>query len=80
MGSLGSRRGSPRAERAKTKAALARKKQDEGAIQAAEEAIEGGAQDEDDIEIDEQTGMQLYQNELEDKLTFMQKLQLRIAK
>lgn len=57
MGSLGSRRASPRAERAKTKAAIARKKQDEGAIQAAEEAIEGGVQDEDDIEIDEQTGM-----------------------
>lgn len=39
---MGSRRGSPRLERAKTKAAIAKKKQDEDAIQAAEEAIVGG--------------------------------------
>jgi len=41
MGSMGSRRGSPRADRAKTKA-LAKKKQDEDAVMAAEEAIVGG--------------------------------------
>lgn len=78
MGSVGSRKNSPRAERGKTKAAASKQKQDEDAIQAAEEAINGGDQD-DEIEIDENTGMQLYQNELEEKLTFMQKLQLRIA-
>ena len=75
---MGSRRGSPRTERGKGKGG--KKKQDEDAIQAAEEAIVGGEQDGEDIETDEQTGMQLYQNELEDRLTFMQKLQLRIAK
>ena len=79
MGSVGSRKASPRAERTKTKAAVAKQKQDEDAIHVAEEAIGGGDQEEE-IEIDEKTGMQLYQNELEDKLTFMQKLQLRIAK
>jgi len=75
---MGSRKGSPRTERGKGKGVKI--KQDEDAIQAAEEAIVGGEQDGEDIEIDEQTGMQLYQNELEDRLTFMQKLQLRIAK
>ena len=68
MGSVGSKRGSPRVGR-KTKAD---KKQEEAdAIQAAEEAIVGKDDQDDGIEIDEQTGMQLYQNELEDKLTFM---------
>ena len=70
---MGSRKGSPRAERGKNKGAQSKQRQDEEAIQAAEEAISGGGQ-EDEIEIDEQTGMQLYQNELEEKLTFMQKL------
>lgn len=51
MGSVGSRKASPRAERAKTKAAAAKQRQDEDAIHVAEEAIGGGDQD-DEIEID----------------------------
>lgn len=55
------------------------KKAEEEARQAAEEAQRMMEQDQDDIEIDETTGLQVQKNELENELTFMQKLQLRIA-
>ena len=54
MGSVGSKRGSPRAGR-KTKADKMQEKEE--AIQAAEEAIAGNNDQEDGVEIDEQTGL-----------------------
>lgn len=65
-------RGSPRLSK-KQKEEEA-KKAEEDALRAAEEAQKQMEQDQDDIEIDETTGLQLYKNELENQLTFMQKL------
>ena len=50
------------------------KRAEEEALRAAEEAQKNLDQEQDDIEIDETTGLQLYKNELENQLTFMQKL------
>jgi hypothetical protein len=50
------------------------KRAEEEALRAAEEAQKHLDQEQDDIEIDETTGLQLYKNELENQLTFMQKL------
>ena len=75
-----SQRISPRLLRAQGKAAAAKKQQEGDAVQGGEEAVENAEDAADEIDIDDQTGMQLYKNELENQLTFMEKLQLRIAK
>lgn len=51
------------------------KRKTEAAIKEAEDL----AKTDDDIDIEFVNGLQIYKNELESKLTFMQKLQLRIA-
>ena len=75
-------RSSPRLNRAATKAALLAEQQ-----KAVEDSLKAKVEEEAaqlkqlrEIDIDEQTGMQVFKNELEHKLTHMERLQLRIAK
>mmetsp|Transcript_22921 Transcript_22921/g.35281 ORF Transcript_22921/g.35281 Transcript_22921/m.35281 type:complete len:172 (+) Transcript_22921:5043-5558(+) len=53
---------------------------EDAAIKAAEEAQQRIMLEMDDLQFDDETGQQVYKNELESRLSFMQKLQLRIAK
>ena len=73
-------KGSPR--RAMSKLNLEQRKQIEAEEKAAIEAAEAKGksnQDDDTIDVDEQTGQQVFINELASQLTIQQKLQLRIA-
>lgn len=65
-------RGSPRMSKKQKEEEM--KRAEEEALKVAEEAQKQLEQEQDDIEIDETTGLQLYKNELENQLTFMQKL------
>ena len=81
-GSHGSQRISPRLLRSQTRAAeeLAKKKMEEEAKQKLELDKVLARETSQNINIDSKSGMQIMENELEQQLTFNQRLQLRIAK